>query len=182
MLRPAQKSPARLASPLALLSAALLLGGCASTSIASEASAPEQVSSGEEAGNDARELEKLERDLELSRARLAIAEMKFASAQMEAESRLQSAQFELTQAESELEKFTSVDKPTQVTDAELDLRTAKDRAQEAADELAQIELMYEDQDLDDKHRRVRRSQRGRRNAERAAGADRPRGDAQFAQR
>jgi len=105
--------------------------------------------------------------------RLHIAELKLTQTQQENQSSLQSsneavriAEEELAIAEGELLQFREFDSVRRREEAALSLRSSRDRAQEAAEELAQIELMYEDQDLDDRTAEFVVS-RGRRNAERA---------------
>ena len=62
---------------------------------------------------------------------------------------LRHAQADVTMAEAKLATFREVDKPNRVAAQTLGLQTARDRAQEAADELAQVEIMYAEQDLND---------------------------------
>ena len=69
-------------------------------------------------------------------------------------------------ASERLTRHRDVDAPRRLAGEMLDLRAAKDRAQEAVDELKQIEIMYDEQDLDDMTAEFVVS-RGRRNAERA---------------
>ncbi len=72
---------------------------------------------------------------------------------------------DLALAEAELATFLEVEAPNRVTGAELSLQASRDRALEAAEELAQLEIMYEDQDLEERTREFVIS-RGRRQAER----------------
>ena len=155
----------------------LLAAGCASTdthnavdaSAARTAGSPEAGPQAE--GGDAEdkewELREKAQKLDIAKARHEIAKLQLESYREGQSVRLGQAQEELDMAQSELKKFTEADRPARVAGAELDLRSAKDRAQEAADELAQIELMYAEQDLNDKTAEFVVS-RGRRSAERAA--------------
>ena len=106
-------------------------------------------------------------ELEKARAQLEIAGLEMESYEAKQADRLRFAAAELALAESELALFKSSKAPNRLASEELDVRAAKDRAQEAAEELAQIEIMYEDQDLDDLTAEFVVS-RGRRSAERAA--------------
>jgi len=106
--------------------------------------------------------------------KIAVAELKLEHAKMEAESKQVAAQEAIHQAEEELGlaraklvQYRDVDAPNKIEQARLSLQGAKDRAQEAQEELRQIEIMYEDQDLDDRTAEFVVN-RGRRQAERAA--------------
>lgn len=143
----------------------VLFSGCASTSKneAPSATAREEKSPGKEA----RELDALERELGLARARLAKVKLEQSFSEEQLETKIRHAKTEVGIAEAGLARFREVDGPNQLASEKLNLRTAKDRAQEAADELKQIEIMYKEQDLDDLTAEFVVS-RGRRSAERAA--------------
>ena len=113
------------------------------------------------------ELQELGRKVELAKSRLEIARLESESFQAGQEVRVEHAKTEALLASKDLAKFVDADRPAQLASGELALRTARDRAQEAIDELAQIELMYAEQDLNDKTAEFVVS-RGRRSAERAA--------------
>lgn len=105
--------------------------------------------------------------------RLHIAELKLQQTRLENDSSLtsaneavQSAAEEFQIAEGELTQFREFDSVQRREQAAMSLQSSRDRAEEAAAELQQIELMYEDQDLDDRTAEFV-IQRGRRNAERA---------------
>jgi hypothetical protein len=139
------------------LAGALAFAGCASTAATpDEAQAPQK----EEDEDQARKASVLQRKIE-------IAELELAALVARQGAALATARTELTLAESELETFREIDRTTRLGLATLDLRGATDRAQEAADELAQIQVMYEEQDLDDVTREFVIN-RGRRHAERMA--------------
>jgi len=109
----------------------------------------------------------LEGSLEIARNKLVQAELEQSSAEQSAAAALARARIELELSQARLLQFTELDRPNQLERARLGLLRAKDRAQEAADELAQIEIMYEEQDLQDRTAEFVVS-RGRRNAERSA--------------
>jgi hypothetical protein len=143
----------------------VLLSGCASTP---ENEAPSATARGKKSpGKEARELDALERELGLARARLVKVELEQSFSEEQLETKIRHAKTEVGLAEAGLARFREVDGPNQLASEKLNLRTAKDRAQEAADELKQIEIMYKEQDLDDLTAEFVVS-RGRRSAERAA--------------
>ncbi len=120
------------------------------------------------------EKESLESKIRASERKLRIAEMRLQHAKMDADSQRQAvsesrrqALEELEMAKGKLAQYQDIDSRNKIEQAKLSLRGAKDRAQEAAEELAQIELMYKDQDLDDRTAEFVVA-RGRRNAERSA--------------
>jgi len=151
----------------ALLLTLLPLGSCSGdsqTTTIAEPPAPEAAA--EEAGTpDPQELAKLEHELEAARVRLEIARIERDGALAGKEQSLAHQREDLALAEAELATFLEVEAPNRVTGAELSLQASRDRALEAAEELAQLELMYEDQDLEERTREFVIS-RGRRQAER----------------
>ena len=72
-------------------------------------------------------------------------------------------EIELTQAK--LAQFVALDAPNRIAGAELKFQRAKDIAEEAQEELKQLEIMYKDQDLEDMTAEFVLN-RGKRNAER----------------
>ena len=140
-----------------------LFVGCASTSAGDLPSAAAEASA---SGASESKVEELGRKLKLARARLVMKEMEQEAFVQQHENQMRYARAEVAMAEAKLAKFREVDAPGRVASEELDLRTTRDRAQEAKDELAQIEIMYADQDLDDLTAEFVVS-RGRRAAERA---------------
>ncbi len=109
----------------------------------------------------------LTRQLHLAELKLRQAQLESNAGKRSADSAVEQAQAELSLAERKLVQFRELDSRQKIEEARLDLRGARDRQQEAAEELQQIELMYKDQDLDDRTAEFV-IQRGRRNAERAA--------------
>ena len=117
--------------------------------------------------------EDLEADLKEARRKFEFASAKLEIAQLELEAHqeahaaaLRHAEAGVAMASERLTRHRDVDAPRRLAGEMLDLRAAKDRAQEAVDELKQIEIMYDEQDLDDMTAEFVVS-RGRRNAERA---------------
>lgn len=117
--------------------------------------------------NIAAEIRSVEMKIPLSELKLAQARMESDAGKGAAQSALRHAQEDLAIARAKLAQYREFDSRRQIEESRLALRASKDRAQEAAEELAQIELMYKDQDLDDRTAEFV-IQRGKRNAERAA--------------
>jgi len=159
--------------PLALALSLATLSACANTAgeHAVDATAAEVVpGQAEEQSPDQEKLdklEKLEHDLQVRSSKLAIAEMKIQGDVLQREQRLAHLRADLAMAEAKLQNFVAVTLPSRKARAELDLRGARDFATEAAEELRQIEIMYEEQDLADKTAEFVVS-RGQRRADRAA--------------
>jgi len=107
-----------------------------------------------------------ELDVAVAEQMLVQARMEVEAHELDARSSIEHAQIEVELAKAKLVKFEKLDAPNRRASMELDLRSARDRAEEAADELKQIELMYADQDLHDMTAEFVVA-RGRRNAERA---------------
>jgi len=150
----------RVMAPLA----AVLLLGCATTE---SVNGDSPQASRESAAKTERKREDLERKLDVARARLALARTEEKAYGEDLEARIRHASGEVELARARLARFREADAPNRLATERLELRTARDRAQEAAEELAQIEIMYKDQDLDDLTAEFVVS-RGRRAAERAA--------------
>lgn len=146
-----------------VLGSGLGLVGCAINPAAPDGRAPDENAKDERKPgepDDARKAEVLQRKIEVAELELAAMGARHGAA-------LAAARTELTLAEGDLATFREFDRPTRVGMATLDLRATSDRAQEAAEELAQIQAMYDDQDLDDVTREFVIA-RGRRLAERTA--------------
>lgn len=147
------------ASPLLILS----LAGCAATmTVAPPTAAPQEKA----APDSEQKLDEAEHKLEIARDKLEVAVLEAAAFDAKHEVRVRHAQAEVAMAEAKLATFREVRKPNRMASETLNLQVAKDRAQEAADELAQVEIMYAEQDLNDMTREFV-IQRERRNAERA---------------
>lgn len=109
----------------------------------------------------------VEQKIEVQRAKIEAAELELESARAQSDASISAARVDVQLAHAQLAAFREFDVATRTASATLDLRGAEDRAAEAAEELAQIQIMYDEQDLDDLTREYVIS-RGRRNAERAA--------------
>lgn len=107
------------------------------------------------------------RELKISEHRVRVAERSLESAEISARMGVHLAERELEMARFDREKFDDLIRPRRIAERELQLQGSKDRAREAAEELLQIEIMYGDQDLDDKTAEFVIN-RGRRSAERSA--------------
>lgn len=149
---------------LPLLSLASCIGVSKTTTVSEPPAAAEPA---EEPGPDPEELARLEHELEAARVRLEIARIERDGALVGKEQSLAHQREDLALAEAELATFLEVELPNRVAGAELSLQASRDRALEAAEELAQLEIMYEDQDLEERTREFVIS-RGRREAERTA--------------
>ncbi len=157
----ALRPPIALTRSRALASACALAGVLALAGCASNGAAPDKPETPQaEAEEEARNAEVLERKIDLAELELAALAARQGAA-------LVAARTDLALAEAELDSFRHFDRPTRLGMAALDLRGTTDRAQEAAEELAQIQLMYKDQDLDDVTAEFVVA-RGKRQAERAA--------------
>jgi len=141
-------------------------GGCASA----PAQPAEEVRS-KEAGaqgdsDEAREAADRARKAEVLQRKIDIATFEFAGAARDLGQALAVAKAELALAEAALATFQQYERMDRQAESELELQGVRDRAQEAAEELAQLEVMYREQDLDDRTREFVLS-RGRRDAQRA---------------
>jgi uncharacterized protein YceK len=153
---------------LSLTILALPLIGCATTVSGTTAGkAPASEEAAAKAEEKDREKEELARKLDLARARFKVTALEAQAFDAKHEARVRHATVEVEMAKAKLATFREVDVPNRVATQTLNLQSTRDRAQEAADELAQIEIMYAEQDLDDQTREFV-IQRGRRNAERSA--------------
>ena len=149
------------AMPLAAL-ATLALCACQSSSTQAEAPAAPPKSNEDQGAKRAA----LER-------KLAIAELKLDQVKLDQEAQGKSstksvdfAQEELEMAQAKQAQYETLDAPNRKARGELDLKRAEDRTAEAAEELKQLEIMYDEQDLEDMTAEFVIS-RGRRSAERA---------------
>jgi hypothetical protein len=155
------RQPVTVTRPRSVTGVFMLVGALALVGCAANPAAPDQAASPEaEAEENARKVEVLKRKIELGELELAALAARQGPA-------LVAARTELALAEGELTTFRDFERPTRLGTAALDLRGTTDRAQEAADELAQIQVMYAEQDLDDLTAEFVVA-RGRRQAERAA--------------
>jgi hypothetical protein len=107
----------------------------------------------------------LERKLAIAKARLRHAKMEQDSRMVELKKSLEYAQKEFDLAQAKLDRFQAFDAPNRIARAELSLKSARDAAEEAEEELKQLEIMYKEQDLEDLTAEFVIN-RGKRNAER----------------
>ncbi|MDP6741009.1 MAG: hypothetical protein QF404_13455 [Planctomycetota bacterium] len=157
-------------SPIHSLLIAGALAGCKTVNQAAqapEAPAPSVMAQEDEHAEKADAREALEHKVHLAAERLALQEREMHESNKQFEDRIRFANVEVDMAQAKLDVFRESVRPERLANESLSLASAKDRAQQAADELAQIEIMYKDQDLDDLTAEFVVS-RGRRNAERAA--------------
>ena len=157
-------------SPIHSLLIAGALAGCETVNHAAqapEAPAPSVMAQEDEHAEKADAREALEHKVHLAAERLALQEREMHESNKQFEDRIRFANVEVGMAQAKLDVFRESVRPERLANESLSLASAKDRAQQAADELAQIEIMYKDQDLDDLTAEFVVS-RGRRNAERAA--------------
>lgn len=146
--------------------AALLAAGCAATPQTSAVVDDTRAAESKQEPKEVR-LRRIEREMEVASARLAVARLEQEAFEQKHKAELQQARAEMELAQAKLALFREEEAPRRLASERLDLQQVKDRAQEAADELKQIEIMYEDQDLDDVTAEFVVS-RGRRHAARAA--------------
>jgi hypothetical protein len=158
---------------LATLLIATLATGCDTLQYAAQAPEPhsEKAEANEHAdGEDSKKEESradLEHKLKLATDRLDLQEREMEESDQQFADNIRFADVEVHMAQAKLDVFRDSVAPQRLASEGLNLASTKDRAQQAADELAQIEIMYKDQDLDDLTAEFVVS-RGRRNAERAA--------------
>jgi hypothetical protein len=98
--------------------------------------------------------------------KLAIAKIQLELDQQRAESNRARKEVELELARRELDQFLECDSPSQLAKSQLELTRHRDALVEQQEELAQLEMLYEKQDLADKTREIV-LQRGQRRVARA---------------
>lgn len=152
----------------ALLAPTLFIGLCLATTGCTSLNPAAKEAPNQEAGSKASEekLAEAQADLASATARLDIAKMESVAFDSKHSARLENAVLELALAKQRLVQFDTYSQPSRVSQENLNLKSAKESAAEAAEELEQIELMYKDQDLNDMTREFVVA-RGRRQAERA---------------
>jgi len=150
------------AATLMLVLGACTLAGCSTT--AKKTDAPGASAKAED--KDETKRESLERKLAIAKLRLDHAGMEQKKGAMTSKEAVEFAQEELEMAQAEQAQFEQLDSPNRRARSELDLKRARDRTAEAAEELAQLKIMYDEQDLQDMTAEFVIN-RGKRNAERA---------------
>lgn len=106
-------------------------------------------------------------DVETAHMDVEMAQMKFDFHRAQMERIIHKAEQEFGQARKAFVDYTRFASKDKLEREELKLKQARERALEAKEELQQLELMYEDQDLDDRTREFV-IQRGKRHAENRA--------------
>ncbi len=140
------------------LAAILLASACSAVPAASGAPPPPAHPS-PQAGSGDHDPAALRDKLQVARLQLATAEQREETSRMRKEK-------ELELQKAELAQFDESDAPSRLAKANLDLARRRDALAEQQEELAQLEMMYEQQDLADKTREIV-LQRGKRRVERA---------------
>jgi len=107
-----------------------------------------------------------ERELATAQDKLAIARLQLELGQHRAQSGRARREAELQLARGELTQFEESDAPNQLAKSKLEIQRRRDSLFEQQEELAQLEMLYEKQDLADKTREIV-LQRGKRRVERA---------------
>ncbi len=146
---------------------AIVATGCSGTSVRSTRAEVQSAPATVQATADNAKKRPLEIALEIAKRHLEQAKMAMEVDIAAKEKELAFAEKDLAMAKEKLETFKTLELPNKLAQAELDVQRMSDAAQENADELSQIEAMYEGQKLDDRTKEFVVS-RGRRNAERAA--------------
>ncbi len=125
--------------------------GCASTGSASAAGGGEAAGNG--AGStredDAAERSSLARKLAIAELRLHHARMELEAEEANSQVSVELAHGELGVIEAKQAQFQKLDMPNRIARSDLALQRARDFATEAKEELEQLEIMYEEQDLQD---------------------------------
>jgi hypothetical protein len=150
--------------PLVLFAAAPLFGGCASTPPESKPPAPAPAS--DDTSSKAADLE---RQMRVARMRLEKSKLDTANQQLTNEDTIHRAEVDLALAKEGLTQFEDRDSKTRLEKGRLNLKRMEDALDESKEELAQLEMMYQEQDLADKTREIV-LRRGKRRVERTEAA------------
>lgn len=144
---PLQSIPMKRAILAPSLLIGLLLGASSCANLKSaDASAPNDQPKAADSGD---EIADAQAALDSATVRLEIAKMESVSFDAKHAAKLENALVELDLAKQALVQFDSFSKPTRMSQENLNLKSTKESAAEAQEELEQIELMYKDQDLND---------------------------------
>jgi HlyD family secretion protein len=162
---PAQ--PAFLALALAFTAA-----GCASTDAAKNASdkpaeATPSAGATKKDGDEAGKAAQLAHAVAIAELRLEQIKVQQTAEVAVKERELDNARTDLELARGKLASFDAIEAPNRLAQSKLDLKRVRDSAKEAADELVQIEQMYDQEQIDDRTKEFV-VERGRRNAENRA--------------
>jgi len=107
----------------------------------------------------------LDRKLAIAKAKVEQVGLEMSMQEKSAKDGIEFAERELDLARTKLAHFRTFESPNKLARGKLSLQTAMDYAQEADEELKQLEIMYEEQDLEDRTSEFVLN-RGKRNAER----------------
>jgi hypothetical protein len=152
---PRQSQPANAAQP----------GSAEAPAAASAGTQPEPAAVGKEAEDQAkkeakeardrvRKLSKLQRDLEVARLRLSKLKLDQDHAEIKFDESLAKAKADLELARKKLADFKQISVPERTERAKLNLAMAEDGLREAQEELAQLELMYSEEQFADKTKEI----------------------------
>jgi len=110
---------------------------------------------------EAKEIEKLEhrrakmeRDLQISRQKLTRAEMAAKHTELAHQVSLRKAEMELDLAHHKFKDYAENSVPQRIARAELNVRRSQDRLREAEQELAQLEMLYAEEEFADKTKEI----------------------------
>lgn len=141
--------------------ASLVIAGCASlhtepaAADAACCAAPAKAADAAGAADDAQQkLADLAEQSDLARMRLDRARIDAEQQQMDAALAADKARFDLDAAKKALDHFTQVEAPQKKAREELSLQQMVDAATEQEEELAQLEMMYKNDDLADKTKEI----------------------------
>jgi len=141
--------------------------GAVKDAVMQETKAPEAAKKEEKEDKEdlAANMRGLKRKLTIAKAKYEHAMLEMRAQERASMESIAYAGKDLELAEAKLKQFKEFDALNKMASAKLSLQRAKDSAAEAAEELKQIEIMYEEQDLEDMTAEFVIS-RGKRNAER----------------
>jgi hypothetical protein len=136
-----------------------------------QAEEDEEARDAEAQAEDRRKLAKLERDLDIARQKLVKAQLAGEHAQIQNRVAVAEAERELELEQRRMAAFKDRSAPNRIERSRLGLIRAEDRVKEAEEELAQLELMYAEEDFADQTKEIvlergrRRLGRSRRDVE-----------------
>ncbi len=108
----------------------------------------QEAGEGDEQSSEAKR-EGLEVDLAIARIKLEHANMELQMNEVDSTASIGFAKAELDLSRARMAQFSSLDMPNRIARNEISLQRAKDSTAEAEEELAQIQMMYKEQDLEE---------------------------------
>jgi hypothetical protein len=143
------------------------LNGCATprTAAPKKAQADKPEAADKSAEKTASKRASLERKITVAELSLQQARLEATSAAQSSGKAVEHAAGDLALAQAKLTAYQTIEAPNRLSRKQLELQRARDSATEAQEELRQIEIMYEEQDLEDMTAEFVIN-RGKRNAER----------------